>query len=140
MEAASPKNEARQQDAASPPAWRGFSDASLRYVEARGKLLQIEAKESAQDLVVVLIRGVLACILALAGWFLTVPALLWLLSHSQGWPVPRTFIFAGLAHLLLALITLRTIKSRLSHATWFSDTLDQFKKDRAWISSQTKKP
>ncbi len=140
MEAASPEKEARPEDAASLPAWRGLSVASLRYLDARGKLLQIEAQESAQDLVVVLIRGVMAAILALTGWLLTVPALLWLLSQSQGWPVAHTFVFAGLAHLLFALIFVRTIKSRLTHASWFSDTLDQFKKDRAWIASQTEKP
>jgi uncharacterized membrane protein len=127
-------------DPASKPAWRGLSDAGLKYAEARCVLLQIEAQEAVQTVSKAFVSGVLAAVLALGGWLLLVPAALWWLCQHKGWPLEKTFIIAGFVHIVLAVVLIRAMMSGLARARWFAETLDQFKRDRAWIAQQTGKP
>ena len=129
----SPANDSR-------PAWRGLTDAGLKYAEARCTLLQIEAQEGVQALSKAFVAGVTAAVLALGGWLLLVPAALWWLCQHRGWPVEKTFVIAGILHLVAAGLLIRSMMRLLSRTRWFAETIDQFRRDRAWIAQQTGKP
>ena len=135
-----PDPQGAPQDPASKPAWRGITDAGLKYAEARFQLLEIEAHEAVQTVAGAVVSGVVAAVLALGGWLLLVPALLWWLCRTQGWPVERTFVIAGVVHLFFALLFIRGMKNGLSKSRWFAESINQFKRDRAWIAQQTEKP
>lgn len=127
------------QEPASKPAWRGLTDAGLKYAEARLQLLEVEAHEAVETVSRAVVSGVMAAVLALGGWLLLVPALLWWLCRREGWPVERTFVIAGAVHLFFAILFIRGMKSRLGRARWFAESIGQFKRDRSWIAEQTGK-
>lgn len=104
------------------------------YAEARGRLLQIEAQEAGVKLSGLLIIGVIASGFLLFGWLLALPALVWLIAESQGWPWWRVCFGAAAAHLFLGLIFLFALKARLRRLQVFEETFRQFQRDRDWIS------
>ena len=55
------------------------------YGEARGRLLQIEAQEAGVKFTTMIVLASLAAGFLLCGWLLAVPAIVWLVSHTQGW-------------------------------------------------------
>ena len=122
---------------AAPAAWRDLVAALLKYVGARGDLAQIEAQEAAENLVRALVHGALGFMLGVGAWVLTVPALVWVVCKHQGWPLERALIVVGIAHAVLGLIFIKAMRARLARARWFAETLEQFKKDRAWITQET---
>jgi uncharacterized membrane protein YqjE len=130
---------------ASPPypppiAMGGISANVLRYIEARGLLLSVEAQEALQTLIRVLILTVLGCIIFLTGWLLLTAGLAALIIEQTGWtPVKAIFVLAG-GQLLLALILLLAALGRVKSTLWFADSLNELQKDRTWLANQTKKP
>jgi len=124
---------------APPVAWRGLTAAALKYVAARGELAQIEAREAASHLVRALVFGVVFLVMAFGAWVLTVPALVWLVCEWMQWRVDLALIATGVVHALLAVIFLKATLNRLAKAGWFTETLEQFKKDRAWMLQETEK-
>lgn len=112
---------------------RSLLRALALYVEARGKLLQIEAQESGLKFSVILILALILGGSLLFGWMLALPAVIWLISDSQGWPWWQVTLGAAGAHILIALICLISLKSRLKKLRVFEETFRQFQRDRDWI-------
>jgi uncharacterized membrane protein YqjE len=133
-------NDTGSTDASAPAAWRGVIAALLKYIAARGELAQIEAHEALAHLVRAAVFGVFFIVLVFGAWLLLVPGLVWLVCTWQGWRLDRALVITGAAHLLLAFIFLKAMLNRLARARWFTETLGQFKKDRAWIVQETQKP
>lgn len=134
-----PRSRAAERVHDAPAAWKGITAALLRYVEARGQLAQVEAQEALFALVSSIVFGVLAAILALGAWILIVPAAIWLLCHKMNWPFEKALVIAGAIHLLFAGILLKGMFNRLKVTRWFTETLVQFSKDRAWLAQQVEK-
>jgi uncharacterized membrane protein YqjE len=113
---------------------KSLLQALALYAGARGKLLQIEAKEAGVHISVILgitivIAGCLIC-----GWLLALPALVWLLAQSQGWSWASVALFAAALHMLAGFLLLLNLKARLGRLKIFEETVHQFQRDREWIS------
>jgi uncharacterized membrane protein YqjE len=132
MDAASPD---------SPPmAPRGLSEPLLRYLEARGVLLTIEAQEALQYVIRVLIFAAFVAAVAFMGWVLLTAALVHVLMTAMGWHWVKAVTVLGGTHVALAVIFLLVMRNRLGKLRFFRDTLNEFKKDRQWLASQTHQP
>jgi uncharacterized membrane protein YqjE len=119
---------------------RGLSEPLLRYLEARGVLLTLEAQEALQQLMRVLIFTGVAAMAAFMGWVLLTAALLSFVMEKTGWSLMAAVTVLGAAHGVLALLFLLLVRSRLGRLRLFAETLNEFKKDRVWLASQTHKP
>lgn len=113
---------------------KSLLQALTLYVGARGKLLQIEAKEAGIHLSVVLALTLIIVTCLIAAWFLAMPALIWLLARSQGWSWTNVALVAAGLHLVGATGFFFVLKKRLSHLKIFEESINQFQRDREWIS------
>ncbi|MEN3943872.1 phage holin family protein [Prosthecobacter sp. SYSU 5D2] len=105
------------------------------YAEARGRLLQIEAQEAGSKLSGIVILVVVLCGCLLFGWLLALPALVWLVADSQGWPWWHVALGGAGVHLFLAIVFFFLLKVRLRKLRVFEETLRQFEKDRDLIGN-----
>jgi uncharacterized membrane protein YqjE len=128
-------------DAASPEfpktSARGLSEPLLRYLEARGVLLTIEAQEALQSVIRLLIFGAVAAAAAFMGWVLLTAALVHVIVNATDWHWAGAVTVLGGAHVMFAIVFLLIMRSRLGKLRFFKDTLNEFKRDRAWLASQT---
>jgi uncharacterized membrane protein YqjE len=129
-------------DPQEPPSagFRGLSEPLLRYLEARGVLLTIEAHEALQQVMRILIFGVLAAAAVFMAWVLLTAALVHLIMDKAGWHWVKAVSVLGVAHLGLAAVFLFVARNRLGALRLFAETLNEFKKDRAWLASPNRKP
>lgn len=104
------------------------------YAEARGRLLQIEAQEAGVRFTTIIVLAGLAAGLLLCGWLLAVPALVWLVSHTQGWPWWKVALGAAGGHLFFGLLILLRLRTLLRRLHVFEETFKQFQRDREWLS------
>lgn len=118
---------------------RGLSEPLLRYLEARGVLLTIEAQEALQQFMRLAILGGIAGLAAFMGWLLVTAALLSFIMDETGWHWVKAALVLGGSHLGIAIIFLLAMRNRLSGVRFFPDTLNEFKKDRAWLARPTRK-
>jgi uncharacterized membrane protein YqjE len=104
------------------------------YAEARGRLLQIETQEAGVKFSSILVLAAVLSGFLLCGWLMAVPALIWLVSQSQGWPWHLVALSVAGLHLFFAFITLLMLLSRLRRLKVFEETFHQFQRDREWLS------
>ncbi|HYF35553.1 MAG TPA: phage holin family protein [Prosthecobacter sp.] len=114
---------------------RSLLQALALYIEARGRLVQIELREAAGGSVGILVLAVLMLGAVLFAWLLALPALIWLLAKSQGWPWAYVTLGVAGVHVVLAFIFFLVLKSRLRRLKAFEETCNQFKRDSAWFKS-----
>ena len=108
----------------------------LRYLEARGVLLTLEAQEAFQHVLSSVVWCAAAVIFGFTGWLLVVASAVKLVSVTKGWPLAETALGAGALHVLLAIIVFAFVMRRLTAARWFAETMNEFQKDRAWLAQQ----
>jgi uncharacterized membrane protein YqjE len=124
----------------SPPTRpRGLTEPLLRYLEARGILLTIEAQEALQQVLRVLLFVGVAAAAAFMGWVLLTAALVHVLMAAAGWSWFRAVTVLGIAHVALAIAFVLAVRQRVGGLRFFKETLNEFKKDRVWLASQTHK-
>ena len=111
----------------------------LRYLEARGLLLTIEAQEALQHVLRVLLVAGIAAAAAFMGWVLLTAAVVHVLMSAAGWSWFRAVTVLGVAHVALAIACIFVVRQRVGGLRFFSDTINEFKKDRKWLAGQTHK-
>jgi uncharacterized membrane protein YqjE len=111
----------------------------LRYFEARGILLSIEAQEAFRQVLSSVVWCVVALVFAFTGWLLVVSSAVALVSKLRGWPLAQTALVAGGLHVLFAVIVFVVVMRRLSTGRWFAHTMNEFQKDREWLAQQNEK-
>ena len=111
----------------------------LKFIESRSILLAIEAREVLQQLLTILIWLFMGAIAAFAGWLFLAMSAVGVLSDKSGWPWAGAAAAVGAAHLLIALALAFMMSKRLTSARWFTDSLNEFKKDHTWLKNQTPK-
>ena len=111
----------------------------LKYLEGRGLLLGIETREALQQAITVLAWLALCAIAAFAGWLLLMASLVAALSVHLEWSWMKATANVGVAHILVALTAAIVTRKRLTASSWFADSFNELKKDRAWLKTQTTK-
>ncbi|HRJ10040.1 MAG TPA: phage holin family protein [Prosthecobacter sp.] len=117
-----------------PSRLKSLLRALALYAEARGRLLQIEAREAGAHLAAVMMAAALTAGSLLAGWLLALPALVWLLAEGISRPWWQVALAVAGLHFLAALAGAVFLALRLRRMTVFDETFRQFQKDREWIS------
>lgn len=123
-------------DEAPSSALRGLAHTLAAYVAARARLAEIESREAATRLLLVLVLTGLTGGLLLTAWLIAMPALIWMAAQQAGWEWPRMALAIAALHLLAALLCLAAIRTRLRRLRLFEETLKQFEKDRACLAPQ----
>jgi uncharacterized membrane protein YqjE len=135
MDAAPPETEHPK----GSPLPSGLSEPFLRYLEARGILLTLEAQEALGQVVRVLVFVGLAGFAVLIGWVLLTGLAVDMVMTQAHWSWQQAAAALAGFHLVIAVIFLLATRNRLASMRWFGDTINEFRKDRAWLSSQTGK-
>lgn len=123
----------------SGPFAHSLSAPVLKYLEARGMLLSIEAKEALRQSITLLVLAVLICIGLLISWMLLTTALVGLLTQWLGGSWLKAVSITGGIHIALVVAAAMVMWLRFKNSNWFADTLRELKKDRTWIQGQTVK-
>ncbi|MGV3660293.1 MAG: YhjD/YihY/BrkB family envelope integrity protein [Prosthecobacter sp.] len=111
----------------------------LKYIEGRGLLLSIEAKEAFKQILGLLALVLVGAVVIFTGWLLLANALVeWIVQLTQ-WSRMQASLAAGGVHVLIALILGLWIWRSLSVSRWFADTLNEFRKDRTWLRGHHQK-
>lgn len=135
MDAATPEKEHPQTVGESP----GLSEPLLRYLEARGILLTLEAQEALAQTIRVLIYASIAGLSLFFFWLLLGALAVAALMSQAGLSWQHAVAALAAFHLVVGVIFLLAMRNRLASMRWFGDTFNEFKKDRAWLSRQTGK-
>lgn len=113
-----------------------FVGPLLKYLEARGMLASIEAREALQGVIGLVILVGVGVAGVFIGWLLLTTALVgWLTSYFE-WSWIKAVGIAGGAHLLASIAAYFSMRYRLSKTLWFADTINELKKDRTWLTKK----
>ncbi len=134
MDALPPGTEAVAQGAG-----RKLPASVLRYLEARGVLVTIEAQEAFQQVLRALALGTVAVVLGFTGWLLVMAGAVTVLAAKTGWSWMMASVILGSAHVLLGVLLFMLLMSRLSRTRWFEQTMNEFGKDRKWLAHHNEK-
>ena len=122
-----------------PVLYHSLLASILKYLQGRGLLISLEAREALQHVISLCIWLAIAVVAIFAGWLLLATALVGALTLWLGWSWFTAAGVAGGVHLLVALTAGLLMWKRLTTARWFSHTINELKKDRAWLTTQTTK-
>lgn len=112
----------------------GLLHSLAAYVEARGRLLQIETQEAGTRVSNIVGMLVLALGGFFIGWILAAPALVWIIAEKYGFPWPYVALAGAGVHLFIGLVFLLGLKNRLRGLRLFEETFNQFRRDREWLN------
>lgn len=113
----------------------GLLRAVALYVEARGRLLQIEAQETGARASSLAGHVVLTLASLVIGWMLAVPALVWIIAEKYGWHWTKVALCGAAGHLGIGILLLIVLKVRLKRLRFFEETFNQFRRDSEWLAS-----
>lgn len=113
---------------------KNLIQAGLSYIEARGQLLQVEAKEAATHVSRMASLGGIAAGALFIAWGLAVPAGVSLIAKATESRWEYIALAAAGAHLLLAFVFLLIVKARSRSLRPFEESLNQLREDRAWLA------
>jgi uncharacterized membrane protein YqjE len=105
----------------------------LKYLEGRGVLISIEAKEALVQGAGLLILAAVCCVTLFVAWTLLAIALVGLLMNHFDWTWLKAVSVTGAIHLLVTAGAGLLIWRRATHGAWFAETFNELKKDRIWL-------
>ena len=120
-----------------PSRMKALLAALARYAEARGRLLQLEAREAGGQLAALLLLALAGAGCLFGGWLVAQPALVWWLATALDRPWPQMALALAAAQLALGLVALAALRRRLRRLAVLEETFRQFDKDRAWLRGDT---
>ncbi len=126
-------------EAVEPGASHKLPASVLRYLEARGILVTIEAQEAFQQVLRALVIGTVALVLGFTGWILLMAAAVAILASKAGWSWTKASALLGGAQVLFGALLLLLLMRRLTRTRWFEHTLNEFGKDRKWLAHHNEK-
>ena len=128
----------------SPPSF-AFGGASshklmapmLKYLEARGLILSLEAKDALRQSVSLVTGVAVIAVATLAAWILLVTALIGFLVQLLNWDWMPVMALTGGIHVLFIGGVGLWIWQRFKGMTWFNHSIKELKKDRQWLQGKT---
>jgi len=102
----------------------------LKYLEGRGLLASLEAKEAFQNMVNILIAALASVIAVFASWLLLATALVGTLTYLLKWHWIGAAAATGGLHVVLAIVLCGITWKKYSGTTWFAETISELRKDR----------
>ncbi len=120
-----------------PSRMKALLAALARYIEARGRLLQLEAREAGGQLTILLLLALAGAGCLFSGWLVAQPALVWWLAAALNRPWPQMALMLAAIQLALGLVALAALRRRLRRLAMLEETFRQFDKDRAWLRGDT---
>lgn len=111
----------------------------LKYLEGRGLLVSVEAKEALQQAITFLIIASVMLITLFAGWLLLATALVGALTGWLGWNWVSAAAAAGGLHVVVAAALGLLGWLKFGRTTWFAETFKELKNDRLWLKGQATK-
>jgi uncharacterized membrane protein YqjE len=131
---------ARETDAKNEPhRMSSFINVLLRYLEARGVLVTLEAQDAFRQILASVVWCAVAIVFAFTGWLLVVASVVTWVAKVKGWSLAATALGAGVLHVLLAAGVCFVVMRKLGSTRWFAHTMSEFQKDRAWLAQQSEK-
>lgn len=112
----------------------------LHYIEARGELLQIEAREAGSKSIFLVVAIVIALTALIFGWLMALPALVWIIAHKGGWHWSEVSLVGAAIHLVVCILGLLVFKIKLRQFRVFEDSIRELGKDRDWLTSESDQP
>jgi len=113
----------------------GLLRAVALYIEARGRLLQIEGQEAGSKASSLTGHIVLTLSSLVIGWMLAAPALVRMIAERSGWHWAKVALCGAGAHLFIGFFLLLLLKARLKRLRLFEETFNQLRRDREWLAS-----
>ena len=123
----------RQRERVNPVFSHRLFDPVLKYLEGRGMLLSIEAKEALGQSAAILILAAVACVTMFVAWSLLAIALVGVLTSYLEWFWVKAVAVTGGAHLLASVVVGLIIWRRVIKGAWFAETFKELRKDRLWL-------
>ena len=127
---------ASHKETTEPSGVRGLAEASFSYLEARGRLLQLEAQEAGQTIGRLFVMGLIGICSLILAWILVVPVVIWGLSKWGGWPWAAVAGGLAAAHLFIGALCLLRLRLRTARLRLFEETIEQCRRDRECISQK----
>ena len=127
---------ASHKETTEPSGVRGLAEASFSYLEARGRLLQLEAQEAGQTIGRLFVIGLIGICSLILACILVVPVVIWGLSKWGGWPWEAVAGGLAAAHLLIGALCLLRLRLRTARLRLFEETIEQCRRDRECISQK----
>jgi uncharacterized membrane protein YqjE len=124
---------ASHQGAPEPSGVRGLAQAGLLYLEARGRLFQIEAQEAGQKLSRVVVLAVVALVFLVFAWLLLMPVAVFTISELGGWSWKRVAAVMGGFHLFIGFGCLLRLRSVAKGLRLFEESINQCHRDRECV-------
>jgi uncharacterized membrane protein YqjE len=109
----------------------------LKYLEGRGLLLSIEAKEAVAQASWLLVLAAVCCVTLFVAWSMLATALVGALVTMLDWNWVKAVTVAGAVHLLLTAVGAALIWWKAARGGWFVETFNELKKDRLWLRGKT---
>lgn len=118
---------------------REFARASFLYLEARGRLFQIEAQEAGFHAGRVVVLGVVAFGLLAGAWLLVVPAAVMVIAEKTSRDWREIAFFLALAHFAIGIVLALRARAVFKRLRLFEESINQFQRDREWVHAQDKR-
>jgi len=103
-------------------------------MEARGQLLQVEAKEAAGQMSRIATCGSIAAFLLMMAWLIAIPAGISLAAERAAMRWEHVALMTAGAHVLLGFFFLVAVRLRSRALRPFQESLNQLREDRAWLA------
>lgn len=123
----------RQREQLNPVFSHRLFDPVLKYLEGRGLLLSIEAKEALGQATSILILAAVCGVTLFVAWSLLALALVGVLTSYLDWFWVKAVAITGGAHLLGSAAVGLIIWKKVTSGTWFAHTFNELRKDRLWL-------
>jgi uncharacterized membrane protein YqjE len=120
---------------------RDILHAGISYLRSRSELFGLESKEAMNQIAGFLLLFAVAAATGLVGYLLICLAAVFGIAHwfggDKAWIIVS--LAAGAIHVVLGYLVIRAARGWLKKPM-FKSTLEEFRKDEAWLKSNVKKP
>jgi membrane protein len=105
----------------------------LKYLEGRGMLVSIEAKEALGQGAMILVLALVCVVVVFVAWILLAVTLVGLITSYFEWSWIAAAATTAGVHLLAGAVVALLAWRKVTKGSWFEETLNELRKDRLWL-------